>query len=453
MNIILAILVLSVIVIAHEFGHFILAKANGVMVMEFSIGFGPRLLHFKKGETIYSIKLLPFGGACMMLGEDMDMGGEDDHVPDSDEDADAAGQGGDRLAQEYDMSRSFGAKSVWARMSILAAGPIFNFILAFLLAVVIIGSVGYDPCEVSYVAEDSPAAEAGLQEGDLITRINGRKAVFSKELTLVTTLHPDRELNVVYTRDGNEYTTTIVPEYRKRTSYMTGITLLSDCTISSVENKSPAKSGGLKINDVIVSINGVAMEDSQMVVDTIQGSDGSKLKLVVSRDGQELTLFVTPTLTERESYYIGMTSYGYRVSCSALKTLEYSFSEVGYWIRAVIGSLGMIFRGQVTLDDVSGPVGVVSTIGNVVEQSKSDGWFYVFLNLFNMAVMISANLGVMNLLPLPALDGGRLLFVIIEILRGKPVSREKEGMVHFVGMILLMILMVVVLVNDVANLF
>lgn len=439
MNIILAIVVFSIIIIVHEFGHFILAKANGVTVLEFSIGFGPKIVHYKIGETDYSIKLLPFGGACVMLGGDIDLGTTDD------EDS--------KPKIEYDVNKSFGEKSVWARLSILAAGPIFNFILAFILAVVIIGSVGYDPCVVSYVEEESPAWQAGLRDGDLITKINNHNAYFSRELNLATVLNPEKELNVTYTRDGNEYSAKITPEYRKRTSYMVGFSILSDCQISSVENKSPAKRGGIRINDVIKTIDGVQMNNSKEVIDAITGCNGKSLEVGIMRDGEMVVCTVTPELVESESYYLGLASYGQREKCGAMSTLKYAANEVEYWIRAVIGSLGMIFKGKATLDDVSGPVGVVSTIGNVVEQSKSDGWFYVFLNLFNMTVMISANLGVMNLLPLPALDGGRLLFILLEILRGKPVSKEKEGMVHFVGMILLMLLMVVVLVNDVSNLF
>ena len=351
------------------------------------------------------------------------------------------------------MSRSFPAQSVWARMSILAAGPVFNFILAFVLSVIIIGFAGYDPCEVSAVADNSPASSAGLEAGDLITKINGHRVTFSRDLSLETLMHPDRTLNITYERDGQKYTAKVVPEYQKKVSYMTGITILSDCSIQTVENDSPAKKGGIKAGDKIKSIQGTEIENTQQIVDIIAACDGSEQTIVVERDGKELTLKVTPQMKERESYYTGLYSYGARQKAGALSTVGYAFKDVGYWIRTVCGSLGMMFRGQVSLDDVSGPVGVVSVIGDVVEESKSDGAFYVLLNLFNMTVMISANLGVMNLLPLPALDGGRLLFVILEILRGKPVAKEKEGIVHFAGMILLMILMVVVMFNDIKNLF
>ena len=212
-------------------------------------------------------------------------------------------------------------------------------------------------------------------------------------------MHPDRTLNITYERDGQKYTAKVVPEYQKKVSYMTGITILSDCSIQTVENDSPAKKGGIKAGDKIKSIQGTEIENTQQIVDIIAACDGSEQTIVVERDGKELTLKVTPQMKERESYYTGLYSYGARQKAGALSTVGYAFKDVGYWIRTVFGSLGMMFRGQVSLDDVSGPVGVVSVIGDVVEESKSDGAFYVLLNLFNMTVMISANLGVMNLLP------------------------------------------------------
>ena len=158
-------------------------------------------------------------------------------------------------------------------------------------------------------------------------------------------------------------------------------------------------------------------------------------------------------MVEVESYDTGFVVYGDRVKTSPIGTLKYSVEEVGYSVKTVIQSLGMLFTGKIGFDSLLGPVGTVSTMSEIVEESKADGAFYVFLNLMNLAALISANLGVMNLLPIPALDGGRLVFLIIEALRGKPVKREHEGIVNFIGMILLVILMVVVLFKDIMALF
>lgn len=424
MNIIIALLILSVIIIIHEFGHFIIAKANGVGVTEFAVGMGPRILQFKKGETIYCIKILPFGGSCMMVGEDT----------------------------ESEDEKAFNNKSVWARISIIAAGPIFNFILAFVMAVIIIANIGYDPCEIADVEEGSVAYQAGLRAGDVITSINGKRVVFGREFSLRELASPEQSMIITYVRNGEENTVTVVPEFVENDYYQVGISI-GDLKVESVVEGRPAKEAGIKEGDVITAINGIEMTNAQQAVDTITGSGGNELVISVIRDGQQMDLTVVPKLVHTTSYETGISiNYG-RTKTGAINTVVLSFYEVKYWINTVFESFGMMFRGQVTADDVSGPVGVVNLIGDVVEDSKEDGLFYVFFNIFNLTLMLSANLGVMNLLPIPALDGGRLVFLIIEAVRGKPIDREKEGMVHFVGLMLLMILMVFITFNDIVNLF
>ena len=169
MSILLALIVFSILVFIHEFGHFLLAKKNGVKVIEFSIGFGPRLFSFDRGETKYSFKIIPFGGACQMLNKDMISEEE---------------------MKTEDLSRSFESKSVWARMSIVLAGPIFNFILAFVLAIIVIGTVGYDKPVVTKIGEDSGAMEAGLKEGDIITEYNGTDITISRQIVLEDFVNP-----------------------------------------------------------------------------------------------------------------------------------------------------------------------------------------------------------------------------------------------------------------------
>lgn len=431
LNVFLAILVLSIIVIVHEFGHFIIAKANGITVVEFSIGFGPKLIHFRKGETEYCIKALPFGGACTMLGDEfLEMSviqsEEDNDEELTDEEKEAKKR---KLAIEngYDMEKSFASKSVWARIAVIAAGPVFNFLLAFVCAVVIVGSLGYDPCDIDVIKDNSPATEAGLQEGDVITKVNGHKVTFYRDFYFYRAYNADKTLNITFTRDGEKMTTTVTPQHIKQQKYQVGIMMNENCLISSVTKDSPAEKAGLKANDVIKAVDGTAMENSSSVTEAITSSV--------------------------ESYDTGFVVYGDRVKTSPIGTLKYSVEEVGYSVKTVIQSLGMLFTGKIGFDSLLGPVGTVSTMSEIVEESKADGAFYVFLNLMNLAALISANLGVMNLLPIPALDGGRLVFLIIEALRGKPVKREHEGIVNFIGMILLVILMVVVLFKDIMALF
>lgn len=340
MGIVFAILIFSIIVIFHEFGHFILARQHGITVNEFSIGMGPKLAGFKKGETLYCWRLLPFGGACVMMGED----------------------------EAVEEEGSFNSKSVWARMSVILAGPIFNFILAFVFAIFLISQTGYRDGEIASVEEGSPAMEAGLKPGDVITKIDDTKVRIFSDITLHLYLNSGQEYEITYTRDG-----------------------------------------------------------------------------------ETNTVKVTPYLDESGSYRIGVGSE--KKSANFLQLIQYSGYEVGYNIRMVVKSLGMIFQGKVTTDDISGPVGMVSMIDDAYDQTINYGIMSTILTMTSLVIILSANLGVMNLLPVPALDGGRMLFLIYEAIRGKPIDREKEGLVNFIGFALLMVLMVFVLFNDIRRLF
>ena len=231
---------------------------------------------------------------------------------------------------------------------------------------------------------------------------------------------------------------------------------------SMVEKDLPIKKELMKISDAMNLFKEKGMTDktslfkyrrSSSVTEAITSSGGSSVTFTVARDGKNVDVTVEPKMVEVESYDTGFVVYGDRVKTSPIGTLKYSVKEVGYSVKTVIQSLGMLFTGKIGFDSLLGPVGTVSTMSEIVEESKADGAFYVFLNLMNLAALISANLGVMNLLPIPALDGGRLVFLIIEALRGKPVKREHEGIVNFIGMILLVILMVVVLFKDIMALF
>ena len=340
---IIAILLFSAIILFHELGHFLLAKANGIRVNEFSLGLGPTIVGFTKGETKYSIKLLPFGGACMMEGED---------------------------SQSND-DRSFQKKSVWARISVVAAGPVFNFIMAFVLAVIILGNIGISAPTVAQVEDGYGAQAAGLQAGDEIIKMNHKHIHFFKEITMYTLFHAGETVEVTYERNGERNTVEVQPTYDE----------------------------------------------------------------------------------EQGRYRYGIYGSGEYTKFGPLKTLQYSVYEVKYWIDTTLGSLKMLVTGGVTLNDMSGPVGLVDAIGDSYEESVSYGYYAAFLQMLYISILISANLGVMNLLPLPALDGGRLVFLIVEAIRGKKVDPDKEGMVHFVGLMLLMLLMVVVMFNDIRKIF
>lgn len=347
-SIILGIILLGIIIVFHEFGHFIVAKINRVNVTEFMVGVGPVIFEKTKNGTKYTLRCIPFGGACVMQGSDI--------VPDEEEDE-----------NELPDEGSFQAKNVWQRIAIIIAGPIFNFILAFICAVVVLGFVGVDKPVLSGVLEGLPAQEIGLQAGDEVVSINGTHMYLSGDITLYM----------------NEYVS------------------------------------------------------------------GDEIDIVIRRDGEEKLYHIIPKYSdEYEKYMLGISWGASREKVGALETFKYSAVEVGYWIKLTFKSLGMLFTGKASVNDLAGPVGIVDIVDDTVEAVKEDGAFYIFLNLMNLIILLSANVGIMNLLPIPALDGGRLLFLLIEAVRGKPIDKKKEGYVHIAGMIFLLLLMVFIVFND-----
>ena len=349
-----AVVVLGGIILFHEFGHYLLARLNGVAVVEFSVGFGPRLLSWvsKKTGIRYSLKLLPLGGSCAMLGEFGEDEDEKEEIPDV-------------------KGVSFFDKGPLAKMAVIAAGPIFNFILAFVFSFVILSWAGIDLPVLAGTSEGMPAQTAGLQEGDVITKLDGRKIHLSREISMYLMYSGQDPVQVEYQRYDES-----------SASWTTGHTEIQP-----------------------------------------------ELK-----DGR---------------YYLGVILRGYRSAAeSPLQLLQYSAYEVRYWILTVIDSLKMIAGGKVSTNDIAGPVRIVTIIDQTVEENTQYGFVTVVMNLLNLMVMFSANLGVMNLLPFPALDGGRLVFLLWELVTRHPVSQRVEGAVNMAGMALLMTFMVFVIFND-----
>lgn len=429
MNIIIAILIFSLVVIVHEMGHFLLAKANHIMVTEFSVGMGPTLFSTVRNETKYSLKLLPFGGSCMMLGENGEEDGE----------------------------ASFNSKSVWARMSVILAGPIFNLLLAFFISIVIISLVGADPSRITSVKEGSPAAEAGLQEGDLITRYEGSSISLGRELYTEVSLDgiPSDEISLTYKRDGKKQDITYVPYAAEK--YMLGYTYYPDvegkAEVATLMPGYPFAKAGLQVGDIILEVDGTVINSNKELEQYFNAHplDGTAVKITYQHGERIHNTEVTPKLSKNAELGFGFNMA--REKQSPLGVLKYSVREIGYWVKTTIKSLGMLITGKFTVNDLSGPVGVVNEIGKTIETSKADGGFYVLLNLLNFTILLSANLGVMNLVPFPALDGGRMVFLIIEAIRGKAIKQEVEGMVNFAGLMLLMALLVFVMFNDIRKIF
>lgn len=350
MTILFFILIFGVVVIAHEFGHFLLAKVNGIHVVEFSVGMGPTIASFRKKDTKYSLKLLPIGGACMFEGED-----------------------GVAQKEGEEQPGAFYNANVWARISCVLAGPLFNLILGFLIALIIVSvpNINIALPVVARVTPGSAAQEAGFQNGDRIVSINGEKIYLFDELALIMKLHDGERMDVVLDRNGEKVKTSLTPVYN----------------------------------------------------------------------------------SEADTYYMGIETNTY-IENEGLSIFKYAWYELRYCVKATYKSLAMLVQGQVKRQDVAGPVGIaVNVVGATYENTKQYGFETVLLNMLNITLLLSVNLGILNLLPIPALDGGRLFFMLIEVVRGKPVPPEKEGIIHFIGFVFFMILMVLVFFNDLVNIF
>ena len=343
LKIILAILIFSFIIIFHELGHFFVAKKCNVKVNEFWLGLGPTIFGFTKGETKYCLKLLPFGGACVMEGED----------------------------EESDDERAFNNKPVWQRFLIVAAGPFNNFILALILCVVVVATMGIDKPIVNSVSENSGASQSGIIAGDEITKLDSYNVHFAHEVSAYVFFHSDEDIKVTYERNGEENTTYATPKYdENKGRYLLGV------------NWNP-------------------------------------------------------------EYYDG----------NFFEDIYYGMCQMKYYIYSTFKSLSSLITGRVSIKEMSGPVGIVKVIGDTYEQSKSSGALYVLMNLLNLSALLSANLTVMNLLPIPALDGGRLILFIVEAIRRKKLNPNIEGKIHLVGFVLLMGLMIFVMYNDIVKIF
>lgn len=417
MNTVIAFIVIfGSLVFFHELGHFIFAKRAGILCREFAIGFGPKIFAHKKGETVYTIRLLPLGGYVRMAGEDPEMtelkagqrigvvfNGKGEAVnlivngrdrfkdartieietadleqgltisgyEDGEEELRTYPVHREALVTEDHLStqiapydRQFNSKTLSQRAMAIFAGPLFNFILAFVVFVVLamIQGIPTDEPKLGKVISAGAAVEAGLREGDRVLSIDGEEMGSWKEIVTV-----------------------------------------------------------------------------------IQDNPGKELTFTVDREGKELTIPITPDEETAEGKSFGRIGVYSPFDHSILGSFTYGAKELYTWTKLILEVLGTLVTGQFSIDMLSGPVGIYVSTDTVAQSG--------ILNLAKWAGVLSINLGIMNLLPLPALDGGRLLFFLYEAVRGKPVDRRMEGMVHFVGFALLMLLMIVVTWNDIQRFF
>lgn len=378
---IVSIVMFLVMISLHEFGHFIVAKLMNFKVDEFSIGMGPAIFKKQKGETQYSVRALPLGGYCKFDGED-----EADN-PDP---------------------RAFSNQKPWKRLLVLLAGGIFNIILGFILFLLIVPMLSpVNTNVVDTVVEHSYIEDAGIQSGDRIIKINGKRVSFYNDISLYTQNFKKDENASVTVKRGDE-------------------TL--DFTFKPTE----------QIININYTDTGIQTESS------IGGyTTGTFTEYGEETPKDDALVGQTRTVTR---YIIGFTPK--LKDINLLNVWGEAWNETKFVVKLVYQSFWQIITGKIGVNEMSGPVGIVTEVNNAVNSGK-----YSLINVLNLIALLTINLGIFNLLPIPALDGGRILFVLLGIVRGKPVPPDKEGIVHGIGMLLLLIFIVFVSFNDILKLF
>ncbi|GER65658.1 zinc metalloprotease [Weizmannia acidilactici] len=411
------ILIFSSLVIFHEAGHFFVAKRAGILCREFAIGFGPKILSFKKNETQYTIRLLPIGGYVRMAGEDPD-------IPEL--------KPGQRIGLLLDDNET-------------------------VEKIVVNGKdryTGLRMIETESADLEHALVIKGYEEGDdenLQTFKIKRDAVFVEDRTEMQIAPWDRQF--ASKSLGKRALTIFAGPFMNFVLAAIVFTMMaivqgvpvSDPVLGTVVKNSAAAQAGLHKGDTVISIDGAEISTWNDIVEVIQKHPDEEITFTIERGGKTMDIPVTPKSVTVDGKLIGRIGVNSPVDHSPLKVATYGITQTYVWTVEIFKLLGHLITGGFSIDALSGPVGIYKSTETVAKS----GLIY----LFKWAGLLSINIGIMNLLPLPALDGGRLLFFGIEALRGKPIDRQKEGIVHFIGFALLMLLMIIVTWNDIQRFF
>jgi len=462
-TILASIFTLGLVVIVHELGHFLMCKVFGVYVKTFSVGMGPKILARRFGETEYALSLIPFGGYVKMAGEGMmeeiqDTGTlEQRKYPLGTEEGNR-----ERAGEDADIppERLFLGKPAWQRLLVFVAGPLFNLALAYVIYTALFLHQGMPTnpvTEIGSVRPDTPAAAAGLQPGDVIVAVDGEPVAdwfavldaLAGGAGVTDGAAAARAVPVTVRRGGQELTLPVALER----SPQTGAWVLGadphDNLVGRVQRSGPADRLGLQHGDRIVALGGQEVRSHREVLEIVERSADKTLDIAWMRDGERLTGTITPEayeimpdstvgrihyekLTEKRSLGLGEALVlGHRQTWF---TTSQTARELWRWVRERMG-----------LEAVGGPIRIAQVAGEMAR--------WGFDKLLYFIAFFSVNLFLLNMLPIPVLDGGHVLFLVLEVLRGKPVDERVQGIATQVGLIVLLLFMTVVLVQDGVRVF
>jgi regulator of sigma E protease len=423
--------VLGVLVFVHELGHFLVARWHGVRVLTFSLGFGPKILSIRRGETEYCISVVPLGGYVKMAGESPDS--EDPTPPKPDE---------------------FLAKTKWQRFQVYVAGPLMNVVTAIVImaGVYVYGApepaYQKDPAEIGRVAPGSPAERAGIRPGDVILSVNRRAIRNWEQLQFELALLPKagREIDVRMRRDGHEQTVRVSPQ--SWTEFEFGDIGVRPWIHAQIRAMAPgvpghpAAAAGLLVGDVILEVNGTLVDDEGLLR-AIKGSPGKPIVLTIRRAGARRSITVTPAAQNGEGRIgIELQPFGEErlVTANFTRALRLSVQRNVEWSTLIFRTFGGLFKGEASPKQLMGPVGIAQLSGAYARLG--------LIRLFELMAMLSVNLAILNLLPIPMLDGGHIFIMTLEGAARRDFSlRVKERML-MAGFVLIMMLMVTVIYND-----
>jgi regulator of sigma E protease len=423
-NILAFLLGVGFLIFVHEAGHFMFAKLFRVKVLVFSFGFGKRLFGFRKGDTDYRVSLIPLGGYVRMAGDNPE--------------ENTAGN-----------PEEFLSRPKWQRFLILVGGPMMNMIIAVTF-VAILAMVGREELVtkpiISEVVPNMAAAKAGLQAGDRILRINNEVIDDFDEIRMMVSMNAGTPLRVVYERNGAERTTTLTPD-REDGGFgpvgRAGIQYGYEPIVGRVEPGSPAAAAGILPGDRILSVNGTpvrTMENYAQISDKVKTQP---VQLVVARGAGQVTLRVPPSTDPQLTLWRGVVPQTRTFKLSFLPALRYSVQENWRMLKFTFAAVGRLFRPEGSVKELSGPINIARISGEMLRRG--------FTEFIGLMAMISLQLGIMNLLPIPVLDGGHIMILLIEGIARRELSLRVKERIQQAGFAMLATLMLVVLYNDVIS--